>query len=241
MRHSSLRSVIQRDLRHFGVWRTAVDVAFRAINLCVYFRVLRALGICELGTEKNRDAANIEWQFLTAEQLHEFAAEPANLLPIDFLEEALAKGDRCLAALAEGELVAYSWYSHEPTEADGLLLCFRPDYVYMYKAFTRPSHRGQRLYESGVRRALAEFLALGYRGLICDVEIYNFASLKALNRLGFRQFGYATLLKAGRYSWRHASRGCREYGYRHVPLPARRNARSQAATQPEQELMAASN
>lgn len=212
MARSSVWKVIQRDLEHFGVLRTACDVTFRAINLCCYFRVLRALKLEQVHPGFG-DAMSVNWQFLNAEQLETFAKDPANELSEAFLSAALAKGDQCYAALDGSRLAAYSWYSHEPTEADGLRLTFRPDYVYMYKAFTHPDYRGRRLYAAGVNRALTEYLAQGYRGLIADVEIYNYGSLRSLERLGCEGFGRTSILKIGKRSLVLTSPGCRAYGY----------------------------
>lgn len=228
MRLASVWNIVRRDLRHFGLARTLCDVAFRAINLLVYFRVVRGLAIEQLPRDSDDDdvrGLDVEWRFLTDEQLAEFAADGANHISAEFLVQALVKGDRCYAALAGGRLVAYSWYSHEPTEADGLLLRFRPDYVYMYKAFTAPDYRGRRLYEIGVSQALDYFRAQGFAGLISDVELHNFGSLRSLRRLGFVEFGQSVILKLGARALIRTSRGCKQYGYSYqLPGVANREA-----------------
>src|SRR5207245_9056607 len=104
--------------------------------------------------------------FLGAETLRRLGRYPANELPGSFLDEALARGDECYGFLAGETLAAYGWYSRMPTplELPGLELHFNREYVYMYKGFTHPAHRGRRLHAIGMTRALQHYLASGLRG-----------------------------------------------------------------------------
>lgn len=104
-----------------------------------------------------------------------------------FVRDALARGDRCYAINAGEALVSYGWYSNRPTHIDnGLMLAFDPLYVYMYKGFTHPGHRGRRLHAVGMTRALAAVVEQGFCGLVSFVERTNCASLKSVHRMGYR-------------------------------------------------------
>ncbi len=147
--------------------------------------------------------------------LRQFAADPKNELPSEFLNEALAKGDECYGFLAGSDLAAYGWYSAKPTALDlpGLRLHFSDKYVYMYKGFTAVEHRGQRLHAIGMTCALQAYIARGFRGIVSIVEWNNFGSLKSCYRMGYRDFGNIAITGVGkRYVLRHDA-GCRDYGF----------------------------
>ena len=86
-------------------------------------------------------------------------------------EHGIAAGDECLAIFRGAELAAYGWYSTRPTPAVApeLVLHFAPGYVYQYKGFTLPAHRGYRLHAIGKTRALRHYLEKHYRGLLSYV------------------------------------------------------------------------
>ena len=82
-----------------------------------------------------------------------------------FVDRATALGDRCFGFVEGDVLTSYGWYSRRPTEAGhGLVLRFDPAYVYMYKGFTHPKHRGQRLHAIGMAAALEEYTREGAKG-----------------------------------------------------------------------------
>ena len=76
-----------------------------------------------------------------------------------------------------------------------MTLHFSPEYVYMYKGFTHPNYRGQRLHAIGMNLALQEYLDRGYRGLVSYIESNNFSSLKSAYRVGYRDFGRVAVWK----------------------------------------------
>ena len=152
--------------------------------------------------------AGFEWLALEPEQLHELAKDPAYDFTEAFLSDALAKGDRCYGILDGDVLATYGWYSTNPTEtSDDVTLHFNSDYVYMYKGYTLPQYRGRRLYAVAINRALSEYLARGYHGLVSYIESNNFSSLKSVRRLGYHSFGHVIVLEA---SW--TALDCHESG-----------------------------
>ncbi len=120
--------------------------------------------------------------------------------------------------LAGDDLAAYGWYSNKPTTLDfeGLRLQFDDKYIYMYKGFTAPEHRGQRLHAIGMTRALEAYLQRGYRGIVSYVEWNNFASLKSCYRMGYRHLGNVVIAGVrGHYILRHDA-GCEALAFRVV-------------------------
>ena len=165
--------------------------------------------------------------FLSREQVWHYARDPENDLPEAFVRRSLMTGDQCYGILEGDVLAAYSWYSKATNHfSDSLRLDFDRRWVYQYRAFTHPAHRGRRLHAIAMTRALAVCLAHGHQGLLICVEASNEFSLKSCLRMGYRTFGtiYSTTLgrlvgvrhAKGALLSRHVivhSPGCRTFGY----------------------------
>lgn len=156
--------------------------------------------------------------FLPAAALRAFAADPANEMSAAFLDSALGKGDECYAICDGDKLAAYGWYATTPTPvgAPELQLHFRDEYVYMYKGFTDPRYRGQRLHAIGMTRALHEYRRRGLRGIVSYVESTNVDSLKSCFRMGYRLFGSIYLARLFGRHFAFSSAGCEPFAFRVV-------------------------
>ena len=214
MTFRSIHALICRDLALFGVAKTVYDLVTRAINRVVYYKIFKGLKIETIHPGYLEAPAGFEWLALEPEQLHELAKDPAYDFTEAFLSDALAKGDRCYGILDGDVLATYGWYSTNPTEtSDDVTLHFNSDYVYMYKGYTLPQYRGRRLYAVAINRALSEYLARGYHGLVSYIESNNFSSLKSVRRLGYHSFGHVIVLKLLGRPWIVTSPGCRRLGF----------------------------
>jgi hypothetical protein len=207
-------SEIRQSVDNFGIARTACDLALRAINRLVLFKILRGVVIEKVDPRFLVCDDRYRFTGLEEQTLRKFAAGPDYELSDEFLREAFARGDECYGFLDGEVLAAYGWYTRRPTALDRpeLVLHFSDRYVYMYKGFTHPAHRGQRLHAVGMTKSLAVFLARGYRGLISCVEATNFSSLRSCYRMGYADFG--TILGLGARGLVRGSAGCRPYGFR---------------------------
>src|SRR5262249_54137505 len=109
--------------------------------------------------------------FLDEPDLRRYAQDPAYEMTDTFLDQALAKGDRCYAILEDDILASYGWYSRGDTHiTDELVLRFNPEWIYMYKGYTLPRYRGLRLHGICMVKALDEHTRLGLRGIVGFVE-----------------------------------------------------------------------
>lgn len=218
---ASIRSLVRRillKLRRQGAWNVLYALAIKAINAVVFFKVLKGVTI------ERPDAAYLAFPeayhagFLPESALRAFAADPATEMSEAFLDAALAKGDECYAICDGPRLAAYGWYATSATTAGSpdLVLHFRDEYVYMYKGFTDPRYRGQRLHAIGMTRALAQYRGRGFRGIVSYVESTNFDSLKSCFRMGYKVFGsiYLIGLRGRRFAF--SSPGCKPFGFRAV-------------------------
>ena len=132
------------------------------------------------------------FRFLSPGEVREFAADPRNDLDATFIARAEAGHDLCYAATREDRLAAYGWYALGSIEAEhggGQAMSFPANMAYMYKGFTHPDFRGQRLHGLVMGLALRELAARGVDQLISTVDWTNWASLKSCYRLGYTDLG----------------------------------------------------
>lgn len=203
--------------------------------------ILRCVYIDAADPQFLRLDTRYEAGFLDAAALQRYAGRPEYDLPESFVHRALASNDDCFAIRDGDELAAYGWYSTGANHfTDGLTLRFDRHWVYMYRGFTNPAYRGQRLHAVGMTMALNAYLARGFRGLVSCVEARNEASLKSVYRMGYRSFGSIYGLRRGRLVgirstrgfWgqelTYCSPGCRRFGFRLEP-PHRSGASTAAA------------
>jgi hypothetical protein len=207
----------QETVRRHGVGAALHDVECRALNRVTRFEILKGMVIelADVTDPAMFEAPGFEGRFVDPAELEPYAREGAHGLDLEFLNEAVRRGDRCHAMLERGALAAYGWYSRLPTPIDEhFVLHFDPAYTYMYKGYTVPAYRGKRLHGSGMCRALRAITEEGQKGLLSYVMSNNFPSLKSVAHLGYRIFGDVYLMRAAGHSFAHATRGCRPYGFR---------------------------
>ncbi|HEX2570982.1 MAG TPA: hypothetical protein VH877_15590 [Polyangia bacterium] len=91
-------------------------------------------------------------------------------------------GDRCFASFHGKRPVHIRWVARRPVKVSelGLMLCPRPDEIYVYDTFTDPAYRGQ--HASSTARALMDrvMLAEGVRRGYAYVRADNQNSLRSL-------------------------------------------------------------
>jgi hypothetical protein len=211
------------SIRKHGVGATTHDLQCRLINSVAQFQILRGM------TVRMRDvrdktlfkAPGFDARFLRMSELWIYAQDPAHQISPEFLQVAVSRGDRCYALidLRNGALAAYGWYTGTDAPLDEhFTLHFARDWIYMFKGYTMPAYRGQRLHAVGMCRALRAFTEEGRKGLISCVASNNFASLQSVARMGYRIFGDAYLLRAAGRTFAYATNGCRPYGFWVEPL-----------------------
>lgn len=155
------------------------------------------------------------FRFLTSAEVARCAADPIYDLEPELAARAADGRNSCFGALDGERLAAYGWYAREwiePEHCDGFGLRMPPSVIYMYKGFTHPDYRGQRLHGAIMGLALREFAKDGVRALISTVEWTNDASLKSCARLGYRRIGVLARANVFGWPWRRTGRKVRERG-----------------------------
>jgi hypothetical protein len=210
-------SFIRSHAKSFGVAAQLHSLLYRGVNKVFLYQALRGLWITlpDLDQAFLEAPPQYEARFLEPHELMGTVRCNKYELSAEFVRHALEKGDKCYAIL-DGETVAsYGWYSLRPTAlSEELVLHFDPSFAYMYKGFTLPEYRGQRLHAIGMSRALREYTELGCKGMVSYVESNNFPSLRSCYRMGYKNFGtiyFARMI--GQYLI-YGTPGCLEFGFR---------------------------
>jgi len=140
--------------------------------------------------------SGITVRIVPPEELLKAAGDPDLDLGLDFVRNALARGDVAFGAFEGDRLVGYTWRTFTAApDRDGLWARVSHPYQYSFKAFTRPSHRRKRIHVAITSLADAYLLRRGYTFEVGYMEIDNFASIGVANFLGRRRIGYAGYVK----------------------------------------------
>ena len=154
-------------------------------------------------------------RFLTPAEVELFAQDSAN----DFVESHVAKAhagtDLCFAALVDGRLASYGWYTLGRAFSIGdhdMLMRGPSNAAYMHSGFTHPDFRGRRLHGIGMGRALQALSERGVDALLSDVNWANHASLKSCARLGYQMLGNLYSFGLGRHRLVSSPKAARSLG-----------------------------
>ncbi|MEM1370012.1 MAG: GNAT family N-acetyltransferase [Cyanobacteria bacterium P01_H01_bin.15] len=211
------------NLARFGFWKTAHTVLHAAINKLIFFKTLQGMTLTmqSLDDEYLKLDPRFESRFLSSDELLAYVKDESFDMDEHFIKSAIARKDTCFGIIESGQLVSYGWYSTIPTPmSDDLQLYFDENWTYMYKGYTKPSHRGLRLHALGMALAVEAFAAKGAKGLISYVETYNYRSLRSCERMGYRNFGKIYIARLfGKYRI-YSQKECTPYGFTVRELPS---------------------
>ena len=113
-----------------------------------------------------------------------------------FIRSALARGDLSWGAFENDKLVGYTWRS--PSIApfrDGLWIRIGMPLHYVYKSYTRTTHRGKGIHVAITRVADQHMLEIGRPAEVGFIDIANIQSLGAARSLGRLKVGWAGYVK----------------------------------------------
>lgn len=195
-----LQSLYTDASRAGWAWALLARVTARlqkALGVWIYRVNIRQLG--EPGTpgrQPDRVLEGITVRLLTETDLLEGANDDDLELEPAFIRRALARGDLSWGAFEGDKLVGYTWRA--PAMAP-----FRDDFWirigyplhYVYKSYTRTTHRGKGIHIAITRVADKHMLEMGRPAEVGFIDISNIQSLRAARSLGRRKVGWAGYLK----------------------------------------------
>ena len=144
--------------------------------------------------------------------------------PREEIERRFANGARCIAAWHGETFAGFLWFAERGYDEDEVRCTFRlhPDdhAVWDFDVYIDPRFRATRAFALLWTSALAAMHARGVRWSISQVNAFNVESMRAHQRLGARQIGWAFFVLFGALQWTLTSRGqmtCRRL--EHGPYP----------------------
>ena len=156
-----------------------------------------------------------QMRFLTPAEVEMFSQDPANEFVESHVAKAHAGTDLCFAALVDGRLASYGWYTLGRAFSIGdhdMLMRGPSNAAYMHSGFTHPDFRGRRLHGIGMGRALQALSERGVDALLSDVNWSNHASLKSCARLGYQMPGNLYSFGLGRHRFVSSPKAARSLG-----------------------------
>ena len=113
-----------------------------------------------------------------------------------FIRSALARGDLSWGAFEGERLVGYTWRSRSSAPfCDDIWIRIGHARHYVYKSYTRTTHRGKGIHLAITRVADEHMLETGRPAEVGFIDISNIQSLGAARSLGRRKVGWAGYTK----------------------------------------------
>jgi hypothetical protein len=216
MKIRSALSIIQRDMKHFGIICTIYDLVLRIVNRFLFFRVLRVIALSEITSD---DLLPPQYRFSpipidelkTLSDNNEYGINP-------ILIEEVQQGPNVCFGIYDGHTVAnYFFVFVNPIRVrmtEHLEISFGSRYAYLCAAFTHANYRGLRMNSVGSLLAAKRYFSRGFKELLAYVESNNFSSLRSFQRVGWRTIGTVRIVRIfGRYFIQTES-GCAERSFR---------------------------
>lgn len=106
----------------------------------------------------------------------------------------LERGEHFWTAQHNSTIVSYCWATRDPVEIGEIhsVMSPRGDELYLYDAFTFAAYRGYSLYPALLQRMLDYSREMGFRRALIFVLSDNVASIRGVQKAGFREFQRVT-------------------------------------------------
>ncbi|NOY43647.1 MAG: hypothetical protein GXP26_17660 [Planctomycetes bacterium] len=192
-------SSLTSRLRSTGFLATGLWVAYRLAQRCMTLDVTRLVWLDgSTANFKESTDSRLTFRFLTPEDILKFSEDATNELNDSFVERIEESQHLCFAALSEGRLAAYAWYTPHRAEAEcnqgrhkntGVDFSYPDHVVFMYKGFTHPEFRGQGLYGLVNGLAMRSLADRGISHILSTMDWTNIAARRSCSRLGFVELG----------------------------------------------------
>ena len=170
---------LNADIQRYGVGEALLGKLLKRLRR--WFTIFR-ITTRPLGDENHEvSLVDRECRILTAEEARSLPAQLPDQVSVQFVEEALERGDICLATLVEDRIVGFIWRSYSTApHTDNLWVRFKAPYRYGYKLYVLPEYRGKRIFDDSASDHYC--LAQGMTHTVGFVERHNLASLRRQDR-----------------------------------------------------------
>ena len=210
-------ATVRQNAKQFGTKSAFLDVGYRAAGKLIPLMAFKGMTAVLADVDPTLlSPGPYEARLATKKDLLKVMKDPEWQSQLDeaFVEKAMNAGDECFGIFDQGKMVSMGWYSMNATPvSENAEIVFDPAWVYMYKGYTQKTHRGKRLHGIGMSSALKMYTEQGARGLISYVEVNNFASLRSIEKMGYRIFGEVGAAEIGGKLRTACTNGCKPFGF----------------------------
>lgn len=218
--------MVQKLDRLFGRYkkmpfgRFCLDTLVAILRRLIDFNVVKAMTLTLQNVEPKFIEPHPQYsgRFIQGEALLE-VIDPKTGNNDTFVKEQIEFNSFCYALYDGASIVSYSWYLDKPHTFNRIYRYhFDQRYLHMFNAYAHPDYRGRRLNAYCIGAALLRATELGYKGLISEVGISNFSSLRSCAQLGFVIMGFACHVRLFGRGYTFRSKGCKRNGYWLEPI-----------------------
>lgn len=111
------------------------------------------------------------------------------------------KGEICVSAWVQGEIVFYGWVQFTERQPAPLTrIPIRPDGAFIYRCATEPAFRGRGIYTAALLHALRHLRMLGKKHAFIDHAVENHASRRGIEKAGGAPVGHYRIYCIG-FRW----------------------------------------
>ena len=144
------------------------------------------------------ESGQFEFRELTSNDIVRYAKNPALDMDARMADRLDFGLDYCFGAFDQSELAGYCWFARQDVEPEhnqgdhpktGVALSFECDTAFVYKAFTRPQWRGQKVFPRLLGYASRELHSHGIARLVSTTDWANRSAMRAFERSGFESVG----------------------------------------------------
>jgi hypothetical protein len=213
-------------MRREGPRRLVVRAAAAVRGLVYRDVILVALDVTHEVSGVERKVP-VETRLLRPDVLEAYARFRAQSAENGVPRRRLEKGDACIAAWLDGEIVSAAWYSSDTAWVDdiGRALRLAPGEVFGYDLYTAESQRGLGVASERGRWAAGYFRAEGLRSVVAGLSPQNLPVQGPAQQLGYRTLGRAGFVRLGplRRDFVRPEGGKRRWGRRSTPIETERD------------------
>jgi len=209
-------------LRRWGPVKSLYALLLRICRKFLTFNI--GAIVCHPLVRRDSSTSNPEgcqFSILSEQALLDFNHDPALRLDDTKIKDALARGEICIGATLNDNLVAYAWRAfsavpHEPKHS--IWVDFNADAVYGRYSFTLPAYRGKHIMPSLLAFADNYSLDKGETLLIAYIETDNYPSMRCAVKVGNRVVGYAGYIYLFSKLFWFRTPGAKKHGFRFFTL-----------------------
>lgn len=129
--------------------------------------------------------------------LREKASELSKVIGEEISNSRFLRGNICSCLLSQKKVVSYCWIAFDKEWIDEIEMLIKPKdgEAYLYDAFTLSTYRRKNLFPIVLSNTLSYLKSQGYHRALIFALNSNRASMKALQKVGFKHFQTITFLK----------------------------------------------